>query len=94
MGGVTIAPEGEIWIERKRGFDYALRFIEPVKLHQSSGQLETPRGVIPVQFDRAAKQIERVLVSAKMQLGEGHHPPHPCPRRQRLFRGQWAAFFA
>src|SRR3984957_15104821 len=54
LGAVPIAPEGEIRIERKRGFDFGLRFIEPAKLHQSSGIVETPRGVIPVQFDRAA----------------------------------------
>src|SRR5574337_2228410 len=72
LGAVSIAPEGEIRIEPKRGFDFSLRFIEPAELHQSSGIVETQRGGILVQFDRAAIQIERVLVSAKILLGEGH----------------------
>ena len=39
LRGVPIAPQSEIRIEGKPGFDFALRFVESAKLHQNSGTI-------------------------------------------------------
>ena len=81
MRARSIAPDGEAGIEAKSGLDFGSRFIEPPKLHQRRSHIETSGSVVWVQFVRPTTQVECLVVSAKVQLGEGDISyPNSCIR--------------
>jgi len=60
LGPRSKAPEVEIGIERKPGFDFGSCFIESPQLHQNSSHTETSGGVVWGQYEVAVAFLDDV----------------------------------